>query len=340
MKVKKDYLSIFLLSTLSILLVTFSDLSKKGAIKGLNLCQGIIIPSLLPLLIMFNLILYSNSGRIIENFMSPLVTKIFKLPKCTSTSIIFGLIGGYPTGAILTNNLYKNDEIDKETGKRLLRFNINGGVAFIITAVGTIILKNKKAGVILYFSTTLASIIIALFDSIRYPKIKDKLPTFISLPFAQALNTSVENSLKAVLKMSCYIILFSSFNEIISFPKILTPFLEITNGITLLNNEINLETISFFLSFAGFCIHLQIFSIIKEFDMKYSEFLFYRIIHSFLSFFICHFLLKIFPLDITVFSNISEINYNFSYLNSSLSILMILGCGVLILDIEDKKRRC
>lgn len=340
MKFKKDYFELLSLMLISVLLISFSAEAKSGALNGIALTEGIIIPSLLPILIIFNLIIKTRAGRALDNLLSFFTEKILRLPKCAGTAIVFGLIGGYPTGAVLTETLFDNNDIDESTARRIMRFNINGGAAFIITAVGNIILKEHKAGLILFASTTISSLLIAFLSSLKCEKIKTHDESFLSLTFSDALNASVELSIKSILKMSAYIILFSALNKIINLPEYVTPFMEITNGIAGGNKFFNLPQIAFLLSFAGLCIHFQLFSIIKKFKMKYADFLFYRIFHAVLSYFICMLITYIFPTEITVFSNITQIVSEVSYVNPTLSGLMIAGCAVLIFDIENKKKRC
>lgn len=75
--------------------------------------------------------------------------QILRLPKCAGSALFLGLIGGYPSGALLTANLYRNGDIDSNCAKRMLRFDFSGGAGFIITALGTGILKSKQQGIIL-----------------------------------------------------------------------------------------------------------------------------------------------------------------------------------------------
>ncbi|UKI22226.1 MAG: hypothetical protein L6V88_07465 [Anaerotruncus sp.] len=81
-------------------------------------------------------------------------------------TVLFGLIGGYPAGALLTASLYGNEKITRREACRIMRFNMSGGAGFIITAVGVGILKSKKAGLILFASVTAAAIICAAISGI------------------------------------------------------------------------------------------------------------------------------------------------------------------------------
>lgn len=340
MKIKKDYIELFMLFALGVLLIAFSAEAKTGAKNGAALCDNIIIPSLLPVLMVFNIIMKTGAGRALDSLFSLVTEKIFRLPRCAGTAVIFGLIGGYPTGALLTESLFDVQDIDDETARRMLRFNVNGGAAFIITAVGTSILKSQKAGLILFASTTFSAAFLAVLSSFRYKKITNSHDSYCTMSFGEAMNFGVESALKGTLKMSAYIIVFSAVNDIIKVPKPLSPFIEITNGISNGVKLFSLPELAFLLSFAGFCIHFQLFSIIKKVKMKYLDFLLWRIAHAILSYFCCLGLTKIIPTDEAVFSNISDVTAKASYISPTFSIIMLLACAVLIFDIDSKKKKC
>lgn len=340
MKIKKESFQLLLLTCCAILLIAFSDKAKSGALHGFDMAGNIVVPSLLPLLIIFNLIMKSEAGNTVQKLFAPITEKIFRLPRAAGGAVIFGLIGGYPTGALLTESLYINNDIDGETAKRLLRFNVNGGAAFIITGIGTVVLKNEKAGLILFISTTFSALLTAFLSSFHYDKIKSPCLYYSSVSFGDALNKSTELSVRAVLNISAYIILFSSFFNILYIPEFLSPVIEITGGLVDYFRLFSLPQIAAFLSFAGLCIHFQLFSVIKKIGMRYSDFFLWRIIHAAVSYTMCRIILKIVPADTAVFSNASEsVAVPFS-VNLTLSVLMMIGCAVIVLDIESKKRKC
>ncbi len=335
MKIKKEFIELIFLFSAAILLIAFSSSAKSEAFNGLEMAGRIVIPSLLPLLIIINLISNAETKNIIEKILSPFTEKILRLPRSTGSAVFFGLIGGYPTGALLTDSLYSNEDIDSETAKRLLRFNVNGGAAFIITATGTSVLKSQ----ILFASTTAAALLIAFLSSFHYKKINYPVPGYCSLSLGEALNKSTENSIQAVLNITAYIVLFSAISNILTIPQPLIPIFEITNGIVENFRIFTLPELAGLLSFAGLCIHFQLLSVIKKIGMHYFDFFIWRVFHSVLSYGICFLLLKVFPTETAVFSNLADITAKPISVNTALSVLMILGCAVIILDIESRKRK-
>lgn len=322
-------------------LIIYSADAKQGALNGIYLCESIIIPSLLPILIITSILQKSKCSLFFEALFGKITERLFKLPKCCATAIIFGLIGGYPSGAILTNGLYQNGQITKSEAKRIMSFNLCGGIAFIITAVGSITLKSTLAGLIIYLTNIISSFLIMSITS-AFAKRESHNVNYHTplLSLTDAMIESVEQTAKSLIIMSVYIVLFSTFVSLIKLPSYIYPFIEITNGICNTKIIIPIEYCAFFLSFGGLCVHFQIINIIKEFDMKYFEFFIYRIFSGVLSFALAKLYFYVRPEDANVFSNLSVITPNTSQIKTGFGLIMIIGCVVLIYDIENRKISC
>ncbi len=340
MKIKKDTLLLFAALFTAGILIIFSPEAKEGALYGAALAQRVIIPSLLPLLIIFNFIQHSAAGTALENILRPVTCKILRLPKCAGPAVFLGLLGGYPTGALLTANLYRNADIDAACARRLLRFDFSGGAGFIITALGVGILKSRTQGAVLFASVTAGALISALLGGFIWGKSEEGESSFLSLPPADALNKSAEQSAKSAIHMTAYIVLFCAVSTNLQLPEAIMPLLEITSGTTACADGIPLWATAFYLAFGGFCIHLQIFSVIKEAKMNYADFLLWRIINGVISAAVCLALTQIFPQADEVFSNYSQTIVRPTSVNAALSVLMLLGSAVLIFDLENRKSKC
>ncbi|MCH5321165.1 MAG: hypothetical protein J1E36_05340 [Eubacterium sp.] len=335
---RKDVLLLIILSGVAGVLIIFSADARAGALEGLKLSQNTIIPSLTPLLIIFFIIMKTNAKDVIARAFGFISTYVFNLPQVTFPAILFGLIGGYPTGALLTNELLLKGEIDEKQAQRLLRFNFCGGCGFIITAVGSASLSSTKAGVILFLSSVISSVIVGVILSFSE---KRKLQGYYSYTeeksFGDALTTATDSAVKSVLNITAFIILFSAINKILTIPQQIMPFIEITSG-ACGEASYPLAQLSAYLSFGGVCIHFQLLPVITRAKMKYYDFLFFRILSGLLSYCVTKLLLVISPMDVSVFSNASIGVAEFSSVNIALSVLMIIGCFVIIMDISSKKK--
>lgn len=331
-KMKKYSIIAIFISAIIALLINNSPVAKEGAINGIKLCESVIIPSLLSILILTNLIIKSKCSIIFEKLFGWVSYYLFKLPKCTAPAIFFGLIGGYPSGAILSHNLYEQGLIDDEDLKRIMRINFSGGLAFIVTAIGQTKFESARLGFVLYLSSVLSSIIIGIINGFvcKKPKAVSKV-LYNPLPLNDALISSVESATKSILIMSAYIIMFSSICAILPIPSYIMPIAEITNG--MFESSIPLDYTAFFLAFGGLCVHFQIMSYLPS----YIDFLVFRIINAISSFGIMKLYLLINPINDYVFSNQSSITAQLTQANAGFGIIMIIGCAVIIFDIENRR---
>ena len=335
---KKDIFLLFVLFGIAVIMIVFSGNMREGAYQGLVLAENTIIPSLLPLLIIFLLIMKTGARDVLARVFGFVSVYLFNLPMITFPAIFLGLIGGYPTGALLTQELYNNGDVDKNQAAAMLRFNFCGGCGFIITALGSARLMNLKAGIILFVSNVIANLIIGIFCSLGKKRIKREFYSFNeSSGFETALITSVESAVKSVLNITAFIILFGSINSILKLPEFLLPLLEITGGVCGESN-FSLPEFSAYLAFGGLCIHLQLLPVILKCGMKYGDFFISRIISALLSYCITKLILVLLPIEAQVFSNASDNVAVFSSVNLALSVLLIIGCFVLVLDISNRKR--
>lgn len=337
---KRDVFLLFTLLGIATVFIAFSSEMRKGAYQGLALAENTIIPSLLPLLIIFLLIMKTGAKDVLARLLGNISLYAFNLPKVTFPAIFLGMIGGYPTGALLTQELFDKGEIDSSQAKVIMRFNLCGGCGFIITAVGSVSLLNLKAGIILFFSNVISNIIIGIAQGIGRKRTDSGFYSFTeSIKISDALTSAVSSSVNSVLNITAFVILFSAINEILKLPEFLLPILEITNGICD-GGKFSLPEISTYLAFGGLCIHFQLLPILMKMGVNYGDFLIFRVISALLSYCITKGLLWVFPMELEVFSNTSDTVAVFSSVNIGLSALLIIGCFVLILDINSKKKIC
>ena len=339
MKIRRysDAAITFLLCFLIAVLTVFSHDAKQGAKEGLGICEGIIIPSLLPVLIICKFLINSRLQNTFQVLFGKVFEKVFLLPKESAAAIILGLVSGYPAGAILTLSLFERGEIGESTAQRIMTFNVCGGAAFIITAVGTVIYGSTKLGLILYLCCVLSSLIIAFITRFTQQKKNfDTLKEKAYLNLNDAFCTAVEDTVKALAVMCAYIVFFSVLCSLINPPEYLVPLLEITNGICAESTP-EPQYAVFFIAFGGICIHLQLLPFLSKMKVKYYKFFIGRMGAAVLSFALFKVYSELFYESEAVFSNISSPVYTFSSGGIALSTVMIIGCAVIVFDIENRK---
>ncbi len=318
----------------------------KGVTDGLTICFNVILPSLFPFMVVSAYIIKSGELKFLYKLFYPLTRFVLRLPLCTVPVVIMGLIGGFPVGARMTFLLFESGQITENQAKRLCLFCVNGGPAFIISAVGIKMLGSSKAGIIIFVSLCISSIILGFFASFFDNKkiVEKHYENAFQSPLA-ALSASVTDGVQSILGICAWVVLFSGITECISSLKLgenaysaMVSLLEVTKGCTLLAGEMGLPVIAAVIGFGGFCVHCQVFSYIKEVGLKYRYFFVGRVLCASLSAVICHFMLYIFPVDITTAVMSDDITVSAFSVSLPAFIALTIMCIVMIFDIDSKRK--
>lgn len=203
-----------LLAAAAILLV-FAAPARAGAKAGLALAENTVLPSLLPLLMLFLMIQSTRAGVLLSRSLT-LPAKALRLPPQAAGALLFGQIGGYPTGAVLTGELLDRGVIDRATARRMLCFNVCGGVGFICTAVGTAALHSGTAGWLLLTANILANLTVAAVTvPLSDPPAAKEVPPAPPLSAGEALPAAAKGAMESLLHLSACIILFSALCAVV-----------------------------------------------------------------------------------------------------------------------------
>ncbi len=329
------------------LLFTMPQAVKTGVTNGLELCVYTLIPSLFPFMVLSGFIIKSDVLSPIYKTLSPLTKFLLKQPDNAVAVVVMGLIGGFPVGAKMTALLFENGQLTRNQAQRLCMFCVNGGPAFIITAVGVNMLGSSRAGTIMFVSLCISSVILGIASSFFSDKSEFNTTnkSYGQKPLL-ALSASVSDNINSILSICAWMVIFSALTECIKQIKFsenvymsICAVLEVTNGCSQIAGKMPIEIITAVIGFGGLCVHCQIYSFIRETGLKYIRFFTVRIINGGLSAVICHILLNFFPVESsTAVQNVEQIiPLSVSY--PAIFMIMIM-CVIMIFDIDNKRRIC
>lgn len=273
---------IFLIFTVIVIFLVFPLEFALCSRDALYMCINSVIPSLFPFAVMAKtLVLILDIKK--EGIFIKTVKNIFNISKNGAIAFILGAVCGYPIGAKTVAELYKNKRITKSEAKRLMCFVNNAGPAFTIATVGGIFLLSIKAGVIIYLSHIISSIIIGALIS-RTDKAKEiKSEEKEKIKFSKAFTLSVSDAVISVINVSGIIVFFSAFLHIfdiinlksflpLGFIPVFKGLFEMTGGIkelsdSLLPYGIKVSLSSFLISFSGASVFFQIKTFSEDFNI-------------------------------------------------------------------------
>ncbi len=246
---KKKFLSVFIIMLLLAFLLLDPAEAVAGSRAGLMLWFQSVLPVLLPFLILSRLLISLDGLSPLLARVSPLTRHIWGLSSMGAYALLFGFLCGYPMGAKLSGDLVREGKISPEEGAYLLLFCNNVSPAFLLGFCMTEHLKAPKLiplTLALVYGTPL---VLALFwrKGRRFPEKSRKAVTGLSrqkqtsgfqMSF-KIVDACIMDSLESILKLGCYIILFSIMARLAALipwrhalsGALCVGVLEITNGI-------------------------------------------------------------------------------------------------------------
>lgn len=254
-----------------------------GASEGLLLWFQIVLPTLLPFIMISNILIHTNSISVLSCIFGPVFQRIFHISVDGSFAVLVGFLCGYPMGAKVTSDLVLMGKITKNEGNYLLSFCNNTSPMFIISYVvwqnlsdHTLLLPSL---VILVSAPMLCSILFRqIYKKDTLYKGKESCRSACNIHFHfDMIDTCIMNGFETITKVGGYIILFSVLLSLLqAFPvqpallrNVFLPMLEITNGIPMLSDS-TLTPVQKYISilgltsFGGFCSIAQTNSMLHQ----------------------------------------------------------------------------
>lgn len=112
-----------LLLIIFILLLFSPEAAFSGAMRGLKLWAMTLLPSLLPFLILSELLLSSNIVYQLGRLLEPVMRPLFHLPGVCAFALALGFTSGFPMGASASASLARENLCTKKEAARLAAFN-------------------------------------------------------------------------------------------------------------------------------------------------------------------------------------------------------------------------
>ncbi len=346
-----------------------------AAKEGLNGWLNIIVPSLLPFMIGSNILLRTGVLKPLADFCTPFTKKVFGTGGDLIYIYVSSALSGYPMGAKLAGDLYKEGAILHEDAVRIINATSISGPLFISGAVATSILGNSAVAEYIYFPHIISALLVGiLFRIFVYPKnmrIREpfrtgkKPPAEISV--GKVLNDSIMNSLTTIGLIGGFIILFSVFTAILEklgaftffsyalsplfhlmnlspslTPALIGGMLEMSNGCIALGTVPGILTqkilvATFIITFSGLSIFFQTYSIMSLAGIKNRYFIPAKITQSVLAVILCVIFMNSMAVSAGAFPAVHTIKD--VSLTAALAGILFLAVSLLLLALRSKKIR-
>ena len=303
----------FLIAFLILLLAINSKTSVASAKEALILCYRALIPSLFPFFVLSGILIRTGFVKVLGEVLSPLVRAMFNISGEGAFAFAIGIISGYPMGAKVVAELYREGIIAENEAERLLGFCNNSGPLFIIGAIGVGMFGDSALGMKLYLIHILSAVFVGFFfkwfgvKKIAKKELGIKSMVGIQLrkvisgkrqSFGKILSETVSSSVNTMMLICGFVVLFSVVTDCLMpiIDALITNeaiklfgngMLEITAGISKISEYIKMlpdfkmQMISFLLGFGGICVHLQVLGVISGSGLKMRTYIFGKVLQAF-----------------------------------------------------------
>ncbi len=258
------------LSCLAMLIIILDGANAADSVQNaLDLCLQTVIPALFPFFVFSGIV---NSCFLGQNFYYfERLGRLCRIPYGTESILLIGLISGYPVGAQLVSDAYNNQNITKETAKRMLGFCSNAGPAFIFGMIASAFTNPAISWVLWAIHIVSALAVGCVLPGSTSDKCLLNKNRNISV--AKALSNAIKN----IAMVCAWVILFRLLLDFCNrwfiwllpsaIQVLIAGTIELTNGCIMLQ-EIDREFMRFIiasalLAFGGLCVSMQTYSVAK-----------------------------------------------------------------------------
>lgn len=335
-------------------LVLMPNLCINAASRGLALCLGVIIPSLLPFFICSKILVKNGFAEKVSKPLRFLMRPLFNVPGCGAFAFVIGILSGCPVGAKTVTDMYEKSMCTRAEAQRMLCFCNNSGPLFVIGSVAIGMLGFEEAGAILYASHIISAVAVGLvMANYKRREVVKGMPYKKSSHTSNVLGEAMTEAVSLTGYVCGFVIFFAVAVEILKQSGIVTiisqnfadrniisgilyGMCEMTNGISLLSGLTItvplLCAISFVLGFGGLSVILQVYGIIRKHNLSLLIFSAAKLLQGIISAMVTCVLLGFSKITLPVFAAAPS----FGILNSlafSINIFAIFGIIILFLSI-------
>lgn len=298
MKKYKNIIIIIILLFFGFEILIYSERIMESISFSFNIWKNNVFPSLFPFFVLCDILINYGFVEVLSKLFKPLMS-LFKINENCAFVFVMGLVSGFPSSSKYTKELLDKGLINTREATKVLMFSHFSNPLFILGTISITFLNNKEVGFLILFCHYITNIIIGLLFRNYLPSKNNNIFNTINnnkKNFGQIISGAIINSINTLLLILGTITVFLVITTIIDTninlnnfnQSILNGFIEMTQGlkyISLLSIPLKLKTIlsTMIISFGGLSVHLQVYSIISDSNIKYLPFLVSRIIHSLIS---------------------------------------------------------
>lgn len=266
---------------------------------GIILFAVSVLPAMFPFFFFSNIITGLGGANILSKLTCKPIRKLFNSHDIGGYIFAMSMLCGYPIGAKLVADSYASGIIDSNDCKKLISFTSTTGPIFVLGTIGSYMLHNYFAGLIILIAHYMSAILNGLLYRGKRCCNTSKSTFKSCTTYDNLLSQSINTSLTSVLAVGGYIAIFnfiivvmadlkifdmlSSLLNNIHIPINLTKafamgIVEVTRGALTISNAnlpliITVPTLAFIVTFGGLSVTLQSLTFLSSCNIKASYYL-------------------------------------------------------------------
>lgn len=304
---KAASLGAFLLACAALL--WFPAAASTGARRGLSVCGDVLIPSLFPFMALSSFLVESGLSDVVGRRLGRVTRRLFGLPGCAAAGMVLGFVGGYPAGAAACEKLLRRGDLTLDEARRMMRFCVVSGPAFVVSTVGAELLGSAFHGWLLLIAQWAAALCIGVVGGRGQRKERptsEKPPVKINL--LSAAGNAVGEAARAMLVMCGFVTAATCFLSVLDAAGLSRKLVDVAAAVT----EVSVGCIAWAprgvllsacIGFGGLSVHGQIAALFAGKPVITRGFFAARLMHALLAAGIAALLFRVFPLPLATFSS-------------------------------------
>ena len=280
----------FLLFGLLLLTLGFGTLTLQSAQNALSIWFEKLVPSMFLSMVLVRLLYKEHAFDHLPSLGLP---ALLGMDQGAWNLVLCTMFLGFPTGSVFVDEAVRDGVLSRQDAARLLYCCCFPTPGFVIISCGIVFFKSLHIGMLLFALQLLSGLLLLLFTR-RHTIHTFPAAVASSQSFMRNLSSAVTESGISLYMIGGYLMLFMSVTAVLfsflpEFPALIIRSLaEFSSGIVLINvtpfsTMQRLLLTSFLLGFAGFCVHMQIMSMVEQGPLRYPVFLLYRILQGMIS---------------------------------------------------------
>lgn len=245
-----------------------------------------LVPSLFISMVLVRVLYDQRMFQLIMRPIHKLFQVVFRIDTNASALVLSTMLLGFPTGASIIDEDIKKGHLTSNDAKRLLYTCSFATPGFIIMSCGVVLFQSVTIGWQLLAIQIVCGLFCLLITRKDYVQFQDTF--YQTPPFMTSLSKAILQSGKTLYMIGGYLMFFMTLcsllltflPESIALPIRISA--EFSSGIILIaqnfwSMKLKLVLISMLLGFGGFCVHIQVMSMVENSDISYYRYLSWRI---------------------------------------------------------------